>query len=148
MDKWTNLERLDFKWESSPYKALREYLHIVNPTLGAKKLTPQEIEVLGAYVYLDYEYRHLPKETRNSILFSKTTKKKIINRLKTTNDAMNNIISSLYKKKFISKDKRLLIMIPFDGRSINISYKISMSDEKDEALLKTITNDEAMESTF
>lgn len=143
-----------WKWETNPHKALRQYLSLVNPILGKTRLTPQEIEVLGSYLYVDYLHRDLPLDTRNAITFSKDTKDKIIRRLKTTKDAFNNVLSSLYRKNYISKNKKLIVRIPLstdkEGNvSINISYSIRLNNERDEEFLKPIikqTDDSFLES--
>ena len=141
-------EERDFSWKTTPHKAFIQYLHIINPLLGDKKLTNQEIEVLGAYIYIDYEYRHLPENTRNAIIFSRYSKRKLVEKLKSTNDSINNIISSLYRKGYLSKDKKLLTVVPLKEDKISISYKTSLTEDKDEILSKEEVDDKEMERSL
>lgn len=132
------MDKLNINWKTSTLKGFKQYLHIVNPILGDKKLSPQEIEVLSCYIYLDNYYKHLPVETKNTIVFSKNTKLKIKKELKSSSDSINNVISSLYKKGYISKDKKLLVKIPLKDNKIEISFSITISDEGENNLIKDI----------
>jgi hypothetical protein len=126
------MNKLDLAWETTTLKGIKQYLSFINP-LATTKLSPMEIEVLSAYLFIDHQYRTLPKEVRNSILFSKETKKKIVKFLNTSIDAFNNTVSSLYKKGYLGKEGRLKAKIPFnqDGQIV-VTLAIKLKEEKTE----------------
>jgi hypothetical protein len=109
----------------------RQYLTIVNPTLGANKLKPIEIDVLAKLLYIDHLYQHLNKQDRDTILFAQETKKRIRQSLLNMSEAsFNNVMLKLRSKKMITRTS-LLAKVPFskDKRSIEISYKLELNDK-------------------
>lgn len=125
-DKEKLFKKLDLSWEVSTLKGIKQYLSFINP-LAKAKLSPMEIEVLSAYLYINYIYKEFPKEMRDTLMFSKDTRKKMVKFLNTSGDAFNNTISSLYKKGYLSKNGRLTARIPFNEKNeivINLSIKV------------------------
>ena len=39
-----------------------KYLNILNPMLGHKQMKPLELKVLSKLLYIQYHYKHFPKE--------------------------------------------------------------------------------------
>ncbi len=130
-------------WKAPTIKAFKQYLNFINPLVGSKKLCPMEINVLADFIYLDNLYKDIPKEVRNTILFSKETRKKIITHLGTSKDALNNVISSLYKKGYLSKDGKLLAHILINkNNEIRITLAITLiTDTKDNFMLDFVSNE-------
>lgn len=111
-------------------KIFRQYLTIVNPTLGANKLKPIEVDVLAKLLYIDDLYGHLSKELRDSILFTQETKKRIRQSLSNMSEAsFNNVMLKLRRKKMITKNS-LLAKVPLDKKtnSIEITYILTLSN--------------------
>lgn len=135
-------------WSSSILKAFKQYLHLLNP-LTNKKMTPAEIDVLACLLFVDFKYREYPEEIRNSILFSKETRKKIIKYLKISPYSLNNVFSSLYKKEYLLKGK-LKARIPVKNNQIKVKFEITLIDDPKENLLgvlATTTNDKEVDQT-
>ncbi len=109
------------------------YLVLMNSILSkAKKLTDQEIEVLGKFMYIDSLYSHLKKEQRDIILFHKLTKEKIrinINNGKISIPTFHNTISSLRKKGFM-KENSLTTKCPkvIDGK-LDVIFQLKIKDD-------------------
>lgn len=126
MSKEKEFKMLDLDWETTSLKGIKQYLSFINP-LAITKLSPMEIEVLSAYLYVNHLYRTFPKEVRDTLLFSKETRKKMVKFLNTSGDAFNNTISSLYKKDYLSKDGRLKARVPLNEKGeiiINLTIKL------------------------
>lgn len=105
-----------------------QYLHLVNPILGANKMKPIEIQVLAKLLLIDYMYKHLPQEDRNIILFDKETKIKIrLSLLNMSEASFNNIMMKLRKKKLITKEK-ILLKVPIKDNKITINYTLELDD--------------------
>lgn len=126
------MDKLDLKWEATTLKGIKQYLSFINP-LVKTKLSPMEIDVLSAFLYVNHQYRKFPKEMRNTLLFSRETKKKMVKHLNTSVDAFNNTISSLYKKEYLSKEGKLKAGIPFNEEGkIVVHLAISLTEDKSE----------------
>lgn len=131
-----NKDKLEFNIGGQSLRAFEQYLTLMNPLIPVK-LKALEIKVLSCFMYFDYTNRNLPKDKRDIILFSKDTKKRICRKLVISEDAVNNVISSLYKKKYLSKDKKFTTRMP-QGNKIVINFNINISDEVDENLEKEL----------
>lgn len=109
-----------------------KYLAIINLFLSkAKRLTDQEIDVLGKMLYINNKYINLDKEQRDIILFNKLTKEKIRINLKdeTSIPSFENCISKLRAKGYID-GKSLLMSCPgiINGK-IEIDIKLEIQNE-------------------
>lgn len=134
-------EGLNFTWQASTIRAIKQYLSFINPLIK-DKLSPMEINVLADFIYLDVLYKSYPKEAREIIIFSKETRKKITSHLETTKDALNNTVSSLYKKGYLSRDGKLLAKIPIENNQIKIGLTIDVvNDPKDNFMLDFVSNE-------
>lgn len=125
-----NKDKLELNITSNPLQAFEQYLSLVNPIVP-DKLKPLEMKVLSIFMYINYTNRELSKDKRDLIIFSKDTKRRICRKLVISEDAVNNVISSLYKKKYLSKDKKYKVFMPFDGEKINLIYRIKLTNELD-----------------
>lgn len=122
--------KLELNIESTPVKAFEQYLSLVNPIVP-DKLKPFEIRILACLMYFNHMNRNLSIDDRNSIVFSKETKRRICRKLVISEDAVNNVMSSLYRKKYLSKNRKFRVFMPFDGKRINLSYSIGIIEERD-----------------
>lgn len=110
--------------ESIFIEALRLYNHI----LVKNHLNEQEIKVLGCFMYLDSVYRDLPKEERKLIIFHRDYRKKVIEATNLKISNFNNVLSSLRKKNYLSKDNDILINIPIENDKIIFNFVIVKND--------------------
>lgn len=135
-------DEVHMPWKANTLKAIKQYLHFINP-LVRTKLSPLEINVLGDILYLDNLYKDVPREIRNTVIFSTETRKKIVKHLETSKEALNNVISSLYKKKYISKDGKLLVKVPINkNNEIKVVLTISLQDDpKDNFMMDPVSNE-------
>ena len=120
------MDKLNLEWEASALKGIKQYLSFINP-ITKEKLSPMEIEVLASYLYVNHIYRSFPKEVRDTLLFSKETRRKMVKFLNTSGDAFNNTISSLYKKGYLDKAGKLKARVPFNEKGeivINLTIKV------------------------
>lgn len=131
METTINKDKFELNITSEPLKAFEQYLSLVNPIVP-DKLKPLEMKVLACLMYVDYTNKTLTRDKRDVIIFSKDTKKRICRKLVISEDAVNNVMSSLYKKKYISKDKKFKVFMPFDGERINLIYRIKILDKLDD----------------
>lgn len=136
-------DEVHMPWKTNTLKAIKQYLHFINP-LVKTKLSPLEINILGDILYLDNLYKDIPREIRNSVIFSPDTRRKIATHLETSKDAFNNVISSLYKKKYISKDGKLLVKVPINkNNEIKVVLTISLIDDpKDNFMIDPISDEQ------
>jgi hypothetical protein len=126
------MDKLNLQWEVTELKGIKQYLHFMNP-LASTKLSPMEVEVLSAYLYVNNLYKDFPKEVRDTMLFSKDTRKKMVKFLDTSGDAFNNTISSLYRKGYLSKEGKLKSFVPLnDKNEIEINLKIKLKPDATE----------------
>ena len=119
---------------SNPEIIFKQYLTIMNPTFGKNSLKPMEIDILAKYLYIDYKYRHLPQEDRETIMFAQETKKRIRISLGQPNVPMseasfNNAMLKLRKKKFINKQS-LLIKVPIKDNKIELHFNLIIPNDK------------------
>ena len=105
----------------------RQYITIINSLFGKeKKLTGFEIDILEKMLYIDYLYKHLPKDKRDKILFDKITKKKIREEVYGISEqSYNNAISKMRKKGFI-KGNSLLVKVPIKDNKIELQFKLEI----------------------
>lgn len=112
-------------------KIFKQYLNIVNPILGKKKLTSTEIEVFSKLLLIKYLYSNLDEETIQTICFHSDTKKKIRESIKEESNivlseaSFNNVILSLRKKEFIIN--KLIKDIPsYTDKGISITFNLNL----------------------
>lgn len=108
-------------------KAIKKYLQLANAIQDQNKLKPVELDVLAKLCYINSLYSHLDKDNRNIILFHPTTKKKIRESVNNLSQAsLNNILSSLRKKKLITS-KELLLNIPIKDNQLvfNLTFNLN-----------------------
>jgi hypothetical protein len=109
----------------------KQYLTILNPVFGkARHLDPQEIEILSKFLYINYKYKHLDDSKRNTLLFHTETRKRIRLALGISVQVFNNKLTSLRKKKFITKDK-LVFKVEEDSKtnSLPIHFNLNIDDK-------------------
>ena len=88
----------------------RDYYHrvlnIIHPLTPFYKLQPKEIQVLALMLYFDVqaENRGLTKQERTSLLFSYDSKMNICNILNMSDVRYRNILTSLRRKTFVTKE--------------------------------------------
>lgn len=107
----------------------KQYLTIINGVLSSeKKLTGFEIDILEKMLYIDYIYRHHPKEKRDQILFHKLTKQKIRQEVYNISEqSFNNAISKLRKKGMIEGNS-LKVRVPIKDNKIELTFKLEIKD--------------------
>lgn len=133
-------KKIEYNIESSPVKAFEQYLALVNPIVP-DKLKPLEIRVLALFMYFNHINKELSQDLRNIIIFSKETKKRICRKLVISEDAVNNVMSSLYRKKYLSKERKFKVFMPIDNGRIILNYGIKITDERDLELEAPLIND-------
>lgn len=105
-----------------------QYLTIINGVLSKeKKLTGIEISVLDKLLYVDYLYKHLTKENRDSILFHQETKKRMVKSLSISKASFDNILSKLRKKGMI-KGQSLVTRVPIVNNKIELGFRLEIED--------------------
>ncbi len=106
-----------------------QYLTIINSLLSPqRKLTTFEIEILDKMLYVDYLYKHLPKDKRDFILFSKITKDKIRQEVHGISEqSFNNAISKLRKKGMIIGNS-LRIQTPIKDNKIELKFNLEIKE--------------------
>ncbi len=119
-------------------KIFKQYLTIVNGILSpGKKLTDIEIEVLDRMLIIDYKYRHLPKDKRDTILFHKITRQKIRESIfNMSKHSYNNIITHLRKKGMI-EGKSLKVSVPIKDNSVELNFKFVLNAEENTTAIRT-----------
>lgn len=112
--------------KSGPLKFFMQYLTLINPMY---KLAPKEIEVLAYLLYLDYQYKSIPVEARNKIIFDYDSKVLISNEFNISLAIVNNVFTSLRKKTFNKQSfilgKKLNFNVPFLPK-INKDKKLNL----------------------
>lgn len=108
----------------------KQYLTIINGVLSSeKKLTNIEIDVLEKMLYIDYLYRHLPKEKRDKIIFHKTTRQKIREEVYGISiQSLNNILTKLRKKGMIDGNS-LKVKVPIKDDKIELAFKLEIKKD-------------------
>jgi len=113
---------------TSKEKIFMQYLTIINGVLSKeKKLTGIEISVLDKLLYVDYLYKHLTKENRDSILFHQETKKRMVKSLSISKASFDNILSKLRKKGMI-KGQSLVTRVPIVNNKIELGFRLEIED--------------------
>ena len=115
--------------KSSELETYKIYLNLTNILVSKeKKLTFKEIEIMSILIHLNYKYINIPVEERMILIISKENRKKICLYLKCQRSSIDNVISSLYKKGYLSKDKGLRIKVTKENNEINFNLKLIIED--------------------
>jgi hypothetical protein len=119
--------------KSSKDKIIEQYLTIVNPILGSKKLSSIEIKVLSKLLEVKAMYEGLGEDLCNKLIFHQETKKRVRQvigeELKSvfSVSSMNNVITSLRKKGIIEKTK-LKFNLPIKDSKIQVLFRFEVDD--------------------
>lgn len=119
--------------KTSKDKILEQYLTLINPILGDKKLTNIEIKVLAKLLEVKAIYEKLGKDLCNKIIFHEDTKKKIREiigqelQIVYSVSSMNNVISSLRKKGIIN-GLDLQLAIPIKDNKIKLEFLLEVEE--------------------
>lgn len=115
-------------------KILEQYLTLINPILGDKKLTNIEIKVLAKLLEAKQMYSRLGKDLCNKLVFHEDTKRKIreiiSDELKVVYSvsSMNNVISAL-RKKGIIKGNSIEFAIPIKDDKIQLTFVLEVKND-------------------
>lgn len=109
-------------------KIFVQVLTILNVVQGKDKLNPTEISLFSTLLYVDHKYKHLDKDTRDILLFSTESRKRMRTHMGISEGHFNNTMNSLRKKKFITKE-RLLRRIPLNGDNLSIQFNLVINED-------------------
>ena len=115
-------------------KILEQYLTLINPILGDKKLTNIEIKVLAKLLEAKAMYSKLGKDLCNKLVFHEDTKKKIREvigeelKVVYSVSSMNNVISAL-RKKGIVKGNSIEFAIPIKEDKIELTFVLEAKND-------------------
>lgn len=104
-----------------------KYLTLLSPLIP---LQNQERKVLSNILYWNDEYKDIPTEERNTILFSKSIRSKILQNMDISRASLDNVYLSLRKKNIlIDNSINKVYEIFYDThKDLMISFKINVDD--------------------
>jgi hypothetical protein len=107
----------------------KQYLVIINGVLSnSKKLTSLEIDILDKMLYIDYKYKHLPKDKRDIIIFHPSTRDKIIESVyNMSTSSYYNILTKLRAKGMI-EGRSLKVYVPIENNKIDLQFNFSITE--------------------
>jgi len=80
----------------------KQYLRVLNGYLG---LSARELEVLAEIMYYDDKYRAIEEDRRSLLIFTKENRYEIANRLGTSYNTVNNVLSKLRSRGILKNDR-------------------------------------------
>ncbi|MBU0846951.1 hypothetical protein KKH23_07140 [Patescibacteria group bacterium] len=115
--------KISVKGNKSYYYNLLRFLSLVPPYTG---LTPNEMKVMSLLLSKYQEKSYLPEKDRHTIVFSRDMRREYREDIKISKENLDNIMSSLRKKGFITYGK------------VVDKFKLNRSKIGDEVLIKFI----------
>jgi hypothetical protein len=115
-------------------KILEQYLTLINPILGDKKLTNIEIKVLAKLLEAKAMYSKLGKDLCDRLVFHEDTKRKIREvigeelKVVYSVSSMNNVISAL-RKKGIVKGNSIEFAVPIKDDKIELTFVLETKND-------------------
>ena len=115
-------------------KILEQYLTLINPILGDKKLTNIEIKVLAKLLVAKAMYSKLGKDLCDRLVFHEDTKRKIREvigeelKVVYSVSSMNNVISAL-RKKGIVKGNSIEFAVPIKDDKIELTFVLETKND-------------------
>ena len=89
------------------------------------------LDLVATIMHHNYEYKTIPKEKRDFILFSRNNRKDMAKQTGLTESGFNNALSDLRKHNIITQDNHLskfLDVIPNENYTFTINFKLSKNE--------------------